>query len=101
MSARGRTLMAKGSRLYADDGEEIAVATKASPKYRHLADGTAAEIARRWNTHARLLMVYEAARSVSMARFNSSGREGLEVALVALKDAINSTPFEATNGGDA
>jgi hypothetical protein len=36
---------ARGNRVYAADGEEIAVATKASPKHRATADATARRIA--------------------------------------------------------
>jgi hypothetical protein len=36
---------AKGNRVYAADGEEIAVATKASPRWRATADETATLIA--------------------------------------------------------
>lgn len=45
---------AKGSRIYAADGEEIAVATKASPKHRGVTEATAAAIVEAVNAYFRV-----------------------------------------------
>ena len=50
-----RAIHAEGTRLYTACGAEVAVATKADPKWRHVAHETAAEMERRYNGFPALL----------------------------------------------